>query len=66
MKIDSKEVLAPENAGKIEGGHKLIFCVTVELKQCATAEGKYCGTGKSGSVAVSAAHEIVGPVNPWG
>lgn len=61
MKIDPKRILTPENAGKIKGGHKLIFCMTVELKQCVVAEGKYCGTGRAAS-----AHEIEGPVNPWG
>lgn len=62
MKKFKKQILTPENAKDIKGGHKLIFCATVELKQCITAEGKYCGTGKS----MAAAHEIQGPVNPWG
>lgn len=61
MKIDAKKILTPENAKKIKGGHTLIFCATVELSQCLTAEGKYCGPQTG-----AAAHEIRGPRNPWG
>ncbi|TCO86872.1 hypothetical protein EV202_1393 [Bacteroides heparinolyticus] len=63
MKIKAKRILTPENADKIKGGgHTLIFCATVELRQCLVAEGKYCGP----NTASATAHEIKGPRNPWG
>ncbi|MDR2066001.1 MAG: hypothetical protein LBP85_09900 [Prevotellaceae bacterium] len=61
-KIEKKKFnfLTLENASQIKGSKpdKLEFCVSVEIKQCVSVEGTYCGTGS--------AVEVIGPHNPWG
>jgi hypothetical protein len=56
--IFENEFVKVENASQLKGGkdHILKFCHTVELKECVTMEGKYCGNNVV---------EVKGPTNPW-
>lgn len=62
METNKTNLLTPENEINIKGGKDIVrICYNIEVKQCMTVEGKYCGPG-----AAKDPVEIQGPVNPWG